>query len=42
MVGGHHRLNGSEFEQAQELLLYREARCAAVHGATNTWIRLRD
>ena len=38
MVGWHHRLNGSEFEQAQELLLDREARCAVVHGATNSWI----
>ena len=42
MVGWHHRLNGSEFEQAQELLLDREARCAVVHGATNSWIWLRD
>jgi len=25
MVGWHHRLNGCEFEQLQELVIYREA-----------------
>ena len=30
MVGWHHRINGHEFEQTQEM--DREAWCAAVHG----------
>ena len=32
MVGWRHRLNGHEFEQAPELVMDREASCAAVHG----------
>ena len=32
MVGRHHRLNGHEFEQLQELVMYMEAWRAAVHG----------
>ena len=32
MVGWHHRLDGHEFEQVQELLMDREAWRAAVHG----------
>ena len=31
LVGWHHRLNGLEFEQALELVMDREAWCAAVH-----------
>ena len=32
MVGGHHQLNGHEFEQALGDGEDREACCAAVHG----------
>ena len=40
MVGWHHWLNGHEFEQAQELLMDREAWCVAVHGVAKrqTWL----
>ena len=42
MIGWHHRLNGHEFEQTRELLIDREAWCAAIHGVTTSWTRLRD
>ena len=32
MVGWHHQLNRHEFEQALDLVMDREALCAAVHG----------
>ena len=36
MVVWHHGLNGHEFEQAhhQQMVMDREARCAAVHGVS--------
>ena len=42
MVGWHHRVNGREFEQALELVMDREAWCAAVHGITKSQTRLSD
>ena len=40
MVGWHHLLDGDEFEQTPELVTDREAWHAAVHGVTNSQIRL--
>jgi len=36
MVGGHHRLNGHEFEQALGVGDGRGTWCAAVHGVTKS------
>ena len=42
MVGWHHRLDGHEFEQAQALVMDREAWQATVHGATKSWTRVSN
>ena len=42
MVGWHHRLNGHEFEQIQEMVMDMEAWRAAVHGVTKSRKRLSD
>ena len=42
MVGRHHRLSGREFEQVWEMVKDREARCAAVHGVTESRTGLSD
>ena len=36
MVGWHHRLNGHEFEQFQEMVRDREAWSTSVPGVTNS------
>ena len=38
MVGWHHQLNRHEFEQALDLVMDREALCAAVHGVAKSQI----
>ena len=42
IVRWHHQLDGHEFEQLQELVMDREAWCAAVHGVTKSWKGLSD
>ena len=41
MAGRHHRLDMS-LSELQELVMDREAWCAAVHGVAKSWTRLRD
>ena len=42
MVGWHHRLDGQEFGELQELFMDREAWCAVIHGVTKSQTRLSN
>ena len=42
MVGGHHGLNGHEFEQALRMVKDRKDRRAAVHGVAKSRTRHSD
>ena len=42
MVGWHHRLNGSKFEQALEDVEGQGSLCTAVHGVAKSQTRLSD
>ena len=42
MAGWHHRLHGHELGELQELVIDREACCAAIHGVEKSRTRLSD
>ena len=42
MIGRHHQLDGHESEQAQGVMMDREAWHATVHGVAKSWTWLSD
>ena len=40
MAGWHHQLDGVSLSELRELVMDREAWCAAVHGVAKSWTRL--
>ena len=42
MAGWHHWLNGHGLSELQELVMDREACCAAIHGVAKSWTRLSN
>ena len=42
MAGWHHRLDGCESSELRELVMDREAWCAAIHGVGKSRTRLSD
>ena len=42
MAGWHHGLDGREMNELWEMVMDREALCAAIHGVTKSQTRLND